>query len=79
MFLKMLGINVIFLVNTRFREIEVQIAKNYREITFNIFRKLRTTKTFRNIFIAVVIILQVIGIILVVTLKFGFFGFKPAR
>jgi len=62
----MVGINVIFLINTRFREIEVQIAKNQREITYNIFRKVRTTKIFRNFFIAISVTLQITGITLVV-------------
>ena len=65
MFTKLMGMNILFLINTRFREIEVQIAKNFREITFNIFRKLRATKIFRNTFITFVIILQVSGIVMV--------------
>ena len=65
MFNKMMEMNILFLVISRFREIEVQIAKNHSEITFNIFRKLRATRIFRNIFISLVIILQVAGISMV--------------
>ena len=65
MFTKLMGMNILFLINTRFREIEVQIAKNFREITFNIFRKLRATRIFRNTFITFVIILQVSAIVMV--------------
>ena len=65
MFNKMMEMNILFLVISRFREIEVQIAKNHSEITFNIFRKLRATRIFRNIFIFLVIILQVAGIAMV--------------
>ena len=68
MFIKMMGINIFFIIITRFREIEVQVAKNQREITFNIFRKLRATKIFRNIFTSIVTILQVAGTILVLVL-----------
>ena len=65
MFNKIMEMNNLFLVVSRFREIEVQIAKNHSEITFNIFRKLRATRIFRNIFIALVTILQVAGISMV--------------
>ena len=61
----MVGINLIFNIILRFREIEVQIAKNHREISFNIFRKLRATRIFRNTFITFVIILQVPAIVMV--------------
>jgi len=60
----MMGINIFFLVNTRFREIEVQVSKNEREITSNIFEKLRATRTFRNVFMIIVTILQVAGTIM---------------
>jgi len=79
MFFKMVGINVIFLINTRFREIEVQIAENQAEITFNIFRKLKVTKIFRNVFLAIVIILQVAGTIVVDSNTKGFYGIRPAQ
>ena len=65
MFTKLMGMNILFLINTRFREIEVQVAKNHREIAFNIFRKLRATRIFRNTFITFVIILQVPTIVMV--------------
>jgi len=61
MFIKMVGINIIFLINTRFREIEVQLSKDQREITYNIFRKLSATKKFRRFFITIVSILQLAG------------------
>jgi len=60
-FSKMVEINILFLVSTRLREIEVQISKNQSEITFNIFRKLRATKIYRNVFMTVVTSLQVAG------------------
>lgn len=65
MFIKMMAINMLFLIITRFREIEVQIAKDHTEITFNIFRKLSVTKGFRNIFITIVTVLQIGGIVLI--------------
>ena len=64
MLTNMMGINIFFLVNTRFREIEVQVSKNEREITSNIFQKLRATRTFRNVFMIIVTILQVAGTIM---------------
>ena len=64
MLTNMMGINIFFLVNTRFREIEVQVSKNEREITSNIFEKLRATRTFRNVFMIIVTILQVAGTIM---------------
>ena len=64
MLANMMGINIFFLVNTRFREIEVQVSKNEREITSNIFEKLRATRTFRNVFMIIVTILQVAGTIM---------------
>ena len=60
------------MINSRFREIEVQIAKNQAEITFNIFRKLTATRTFRNVFVAIVTVTQVAGIILVFVAWNGF-------
>lgn len=41
------------------------MAKNQTEITYNIFRKIKATRTFRNIFITLSVVSQVAGTILV--------------
>lgn len=58
--IKVLGINILFLVNNRFREIEVQVSKTQSEITYNIFRKLKSTKYFRNIIFIIATIFQIV-------------------
>jgi len=74
MLMKMMCINNIFLIVSRFREIEVQMAENQSEITYNIFRKLTATRTFRNIFLAFAVVTQVVGTVLLIVVWNNYFS-----